>query len=113
MALAANVFKTITHIVSNSSVGIYTAPSGYTGVVLLAQVTNIGSEPHTVSLSFQRDVEGLPNTTEVIKDYPVESSDTINLLSGKLTLQPFDKLFISGSNSSDLKFIGSVLETLN
>ena len=43
MALAQNVFRTITNIVPSSPVGIYTAPVGYSGVVLLASATNIGA----------------------------------------------------------------------
>ena len=49
MALALNVFKTVTKIATTNAVGIYTAPVGYTGVVLLAQATNIGSGTQTVS----------------------------------------------------------------
>ena len=41
MALALNVFQTITSVVGVNTVGIYTAPVGYTGVVLLAQCTNV------------------------------------------------------------------------
>ena len=43
MALALNVFKTITHQGTTGEVGIYTAPVGYSGVVLLAQATNTDS----------------------------------------------------------------------
>ena len=49
-AAAVNVFQTITNVVGTSTVGIYTAPVGYTGVVLLAQVTNTGTSTHTISL---------------------------------------------------------------
>ena len=49
-AAAVNVFQTITSVVGTSTVGIYTAPVGYTGVVLLAQVTNVGSSTQTLSL---------------------------------------------------------------
>ena len=48
MALALNVFKTITTVGNTNNVGIYTAPVGYTGVVLLAQATNIGGQTQTV-----------------------------------------------------------------
>ena len=41
------------------------------------------------------------------------SYHTANLLAGKLVLESGDKLVLSGSNASDLKFIGSILETLN
>ena len=52
-------------------------------------------------------------TTEVLKTFPIESSDTANLLSGKLVLESGDTIVLSASNGTDIKFIGSVLETLN
>ena len=114
MALALNVFKSITSVVQTSPVGIYTAPVGYTGVVLLAQVTNIGNYSQDVSLSHRRNVSGVGIvTTEMLKSFPISSSDTANLLSGKLVLEAGDSIVLSGSNGTDLKFIGSILETLN
>ncbi len=113
MALALNVFKTVTKIVGTSAVGIYTAPVGYTGVVLLAQVANIGATSVDVSLSHQRSVSGIAVTTEMLKQYPISGNDTANLISGKLVLESGDKLVLSGSNGSNLKFVGSILETLN
>jgi hypothetical protein len=113
MALALNVFKTITKIASTSSVGIYTAPIGYTGVVLLAQTANVGNNTQTVSFSHQRTIAGIAVTTEILKDFPVSASDTANLLSGKLVLESGDALVLSASSSTDIKFLGSVLETLN
>ena len=113
MALALNVFQTIPYVVPTSQVGIYTAPVGYTGVVLLAQTANIGSETHTVSFSHERSVAGTAVTTEILKNLPFEASDTANLLPGKLVLEQGDILKISGSNATDLKFLGSILETLN
>ena len=113
MALAQNVFRTITNVVPSSPVGIYTAPVGYSGVVLLASATNIGGSTQTVSFSHERSVAGVAVTTEVLKTFPIESSDTANLLPGKLVLEQGDILRISGSNATDLKFLGSILETLN
>ena len=113
MALALNVFKTVTKIAPTSAVGIYTAPIGYTGVVLLAQVANVGNNTQTVSFSHQRSISGIAVTTEILKDFPVSASDTANLLSGKLVLESGDILVLSASNGTDIKFLGSVLETLN
>ena len=59
MALALNVFKTITTVVGVSTVGIYTAPVGYTGVVLLAQCTNIGSSSQDITFNHKRTVSGM------------------------------------------------------
>jgi hypothetical protein len=113
MALALNVFKTVTKVLSTSSVGIYTAPTGYTGVVLLAQAANIGSDTQTVSFSHKRTSSGIAVTTEILKNYPISGNDTANLLSGKLVLESNDVLVLSASDSSNIKFIASILETLN
>lgn len=113
MALALNVFKTVTKIASTQAVGIYTAPVGYTGVVLLAQAANVGNNTQTVSFSHQRTTAGIAVTTEILKDFPVSSSDTANLLAGKLVLESGDVLVLSASSGSDIKFLGSILETLN
>lgn len=109
MALALNVFKTVTSVVSTSSTVVYTAPVGYTGVVLLAQVANIDSNSHDVTLIHRRS----STDTEMLKEYPISGGDTANLLAGKLVLESGDKLVLSGSNATNLKFIASILETLN
>lgn len=109
MALALNVFQTVTAVVSQSPTVVYTAPVGYTGVVLLAQVANIGTVSEDVTLVHRRSI----TDTEMLKQYPISSNDTANLLAGKLVLESGDKLVLSGSNGTDLKFIASILETLN
>ena len=113
MALPLNVFKTITKVATTNPVGVYTAPVGYTGVVLLAQVANIDSNTHNVSFSHQRSSLGIAVTTEIVKDFAVQGKDSISLLQGKLTLESGDVLVLSASNASNIKFIASVLETLN
>ena len=109
MALALNVFQTVTAVVSTSPTELYTAPVGYTGVVLLAQVANIGATSADVTLVHRRS----STDTEMLKNYPISASDTANLLAGKLVLESGDKLVLSGSNGTNLKFIASILETLN
>ena len=109
MALALNVFKTITAVVSTSATVVYTAPVGYTGVVLLAQVANIGGTSQDVTLVHRRS----GTDTEMLKQYPISGNDTANLLAGKLVLESGDALVLSGSHASNLKFVGSILETLN
>jgi hypothetical protein len=109
MALALNVFQTVTAVVSTSPTVVYTAPVGYTGVVLLAQVANIGASSQDITLVHRRS----STDTEMLKNFPIASSDTANLLAGKLVLESGDRLVLSGSNATDLKFIASILETLN
>ena len=109
MALQLNVFQTVTAVVSVTPTEIYTAPVGYTGVVLLAQVANIGATSADVTLVHRRS----STDTEMLKNYPISASDTANLLAGKLVLESGDRLVLSGSNGTNLKFIASILETLN
>ena len=109
MALRLNVFQTVTSVVPTSPTLIYTAPVGYTGVVLLAQVANVGSSTQSITFVHRRN----STDTEILKDYPIPVNDSSNLITGKLVLESGDKLVISGSTSTDLKFIASILETLN
>lgn len=113
MALALNVFKTVTNVVSTNAVGIYTAPVGYTGVILLAQASNIGENSQDISVSHRRTRAGLAVTTELFNQFPVPGNDSANLLAGKLVMEQGDTLIVKGSTNTDLKFIVSVLETLN
>jgi hypothetical protein len=109
MALALNVFQTVTAVVSVTPTIVYTAPVGYTGVVLLAQVANIGATSADITLVHRRS----STDTEMLKQYPISGNDTANLLAGKLVLESGDRLVLSGSNGTNLKFVGSILETLN
>ena len=113
MPLPLNVYQTITNVVGVNTVGIYTAPVGYSGVVLLAQAANIGSDTHTVSLSHKRSSAGIAVTTEIVKDLPIPANDSANLLFGKLILETGDALQIRANNGTNVKFIASILETLN
>jgi hypothetical protein len=106
---AVNVFQTITSTVGTSTVGVYTAPIAYTGVVLLAQVTNTGADTETVSFGFRRNGVDTPLTNNL----PIPSNDTLNLLTGKLVLETGDSITLVGSNAVNLKFISSILETSN
>ena len=113
MALPLNVFQTVTFVAPTAPVGIYTAPVGYSGVVLLAQATNVDSVSHTVSLDHVRVRAGIAVTTEVVKSMAIQGHDTMNLTAGKLVLEPGDSLKLSASNPNHVKFIGRILDTLN
>ena len=109
MALPLNVFKTVTYVAPTSPVGIYTAPVGYTGVILLAQVANVDSVTHSVTFAHKRST----TTTEIVKDLSIQGNDTASLLDGRLVLESGDALHLSGSNDTNLKLTVSILETLN
>ena len=106
---AVNVFQTITATVGTSTVGVYTAPIAYTGVVLLAQVTNTGTQTETINFGYRRNGEDTP----IVSGLPIPANDTANLLAGKLVVETGDILTLVGSSAVNLKYISSVLETSN
>ena len=109
MALPLNVFKTVTEVASTSAAEIYTAPVGYTGVVLLAQAANIEASSHDVTFSHKRS----STVTELVKEVAIPPNDSMSLVSGRLVLEPGDKLVLQASTSTGIKVTVSLLETLN
>ena len=109
MAQALNVFKTITANVTTSSSTVYTAPTGYSTVVLLAQVSNTGATTLTVSANHVRS----GNPTNIITNTPLPTADAVSLLSGKLILQTGDSINVSASANNSAQLLLSILETAN
>ena len=110
MLLPLNVFKTVNVVASTSATEIYTAPVGYTGVVLLAQAANIDStSAYNVTFSHRRS----STTTELIKEVPIPGNDSLAMVTGRLVLEPGDKLVLSASDPNNIKVTVSILETLN
>jgi hypothetical protein len=113
-AAAVNTFKTVTKVVGVTTESIYDAPVGFVAVFLLAQCSNVGSSTQNISFYHNRNVSGVGTvTTEIVKNFQIPANDTVNLLPGKLVLETGDYITISGSSSSDLKFLTSILETSN
>lgn len=113
-AAAVNTFKTVTKVVGLTTDSIYEAPVGFVGVFLLAQCSNVGSSDQTINFYHNRNVSGVGTvTTEIVKNFSIPANDTANLLPGKMVLETGDYITISGSSSSDLKFLSSILETSN
>ena len=109
MALALNKFQTETLVVTTSNQTAYTAPTGYTSIVLYAHVTNITTSAATFTMSHVRS----STTTEIIKDASVPPSDAYVPLDGKLVLETNDSIKSSAGANTTLKIILSVLETAN
>lgn len=109
MALPLNVYKTLTGITSTAPEIIYTAPVGYTGVVLLGQVANTGGNTEQVLFSYVTPTEN----TKLAPNSPVSSEDVIKLLTGKLFVLSGESLELSGTNGTNLEYTFSILETLN
>lgn len=123
--LPLNQYKTITGIVSTSNVGIYTTKTGYTTVVLYAQVANTGTGIGTVTFYHERDTRlgggGISTeTTELIFKATVPPNDALILLDGRLILErtalKTDRIRMVGVSTTSpnhLKYTVSILETLN
>ena len=105
--LALNRFQTETLVVTTADQTVYTAPTGYTAIVLYAHVTNISSSAASFTMSHVRS----STTTEIVKDATVPPSDAFIPLDGKIVLETSDSIKISASANSSLKLILSVLET--
>ena len=109
MALALNRFKTFTKELTTVSQTIYTAPTGYTGIILYAHITNYASSGTTVTMSHVRS----STTTQIINEADVPVNDAYIPLDGKLVLETSDYITASAGTNSVLKILISVLETAN
>ncbi len=107
--LPLNVFKTITHEVGVNTVGIYTAPSGYSSIILYSHISNVGASTETFTISHNRGAV----ETELIKGGAVPPSDAYVPTDGKVVLESSDYISIVGSASTTLKCVLSILETAN
>jgi|688.fasta_scaffold218797_2 hypothetical protein len=120
-----NTYKTVAGIVSTTAnTEIYTTRTGYTSIVLFAQVSNTGTGIGTVTFSHKRinrSQSGITTVfTEVINGGLVPPNDALVLLEGRLVLErtalKTDSIVVSGISTSTpnhLKYTVSILETLN
>lgn len=105
-----NTFKSIQFEFTTSEAVIYTAPTGYTTIILNAQCSNKISSEATVSFKLRK----VGDTDSVLVDnLIIPPSDAANLATGKLVLQPGDKLVGQADQGSALDLTVSFLETLD
>ena len=105
--LALNRFQTVTLEITDSEQTMYTAPTGYTSILLYAHITNVGSSDATVTMKHSRS----GTDTEIIKGANVPVADAFVPLSGKMVLETSDSVKIIASANNTLKCILSILET--
>jgi hypothetical protein len=120
-----NTYKTVTGIVSTTeNTEIYSTRTGYTSIVLYAQVANTGTGIGTVTFSHKRvnrSQSGITtDVTELIDGATVPPNDALVLLDGRLVLErtalKTDSIVMSGIGTTSpipLKYTVSILETLN
>jgi hypothetical protein len=113
-AVALNKFRTIRVGITTNMVGIYTCPIGVASIIILAQVTNIGtgSSVHTVSAVHSRTSTLDTGDYKFANNFQVPPNDSAVLIpDGRLALETNDVLKIQGSENGVLELVLSVLET--
>lgn len=112
-AVPLNRFRTIRKNIGINTVGIYTCPVGVSGIIILAQVTNITSDetPYQVTAIHSRPSES-PSDFKFANGTYIPANDSINLIpDGRLSLETNDVIKVSASQNNKLNIILSVLET--
>jgi cell shape-determining protein MreC len=109
MATALNAFKTITSNVTTSLETVYTAPAGYTGIVLMAQISNVSENTSNVTFIINNGTGDF----ELLKQFDIPKNDAISGTVGKLVIETGSSVKISSSANNELKLILSVLESAN
>lgn len=107
--MAINIFKNITGNLVTSNTSFYTAPLGYTGIVLMAQISNLTGNPISASMFVQTG----NSVTSLATDFAIPGNDAASLLTGKLVLEPGQQLLASASADSTAQVTLSILESQN
>ena len=123
--LPLNKFLTKTAVLSTSTTSsVYTAPIGVTAIVLMAQVANVSTETHTVTLEHFRYKTVLPdaqgfggqpgNTPSVlVNQFAVPPNDAGTVLSGKLIIEELDSIRAYADTTGTMQLVLSILQTAN
>jgi hypothetical protein len=111
MALPLNIFKTAAAVITTTPTSVYTAPPGYSAIVLMAQVTNVTTETAQVTV-LHSDVSTSIDT-ELLKDFSIPGNDATSATTGKLVLETGDSVKVHASANNTLKIVLSILESAN
>jgi hypothetical protein len=107
--MAINIFKNVTADLTTSIETIYTAPAGYSAIVLMAQISNTTGSAVTVDVSLLRDsVE-----TSLVTGFEIPGNDAAGVLTGKLVMEEGQIMQASANNNSSLQMVLSILESQN
>ena len=107
--MAINIFKNVTANLTTTGSTLYTAPLGYSSIVLMAQFSN--TTAGDVQASMFVDKSGV--LTSLVTDFDIPANDALGAISGKLVLETGHAVFASASANSSVQFTMSILETEN
>jgi hypothetical protein len=116
MAVALNVFKTVRGSVTlpdsnGKPIQVYTPEVGYTGIVLMAQITNISGATAQVTVTTYNPNDLTNTEIELLKNFTVPAYDAVSATMGKLVIAEGTALRLSASNATALKYTLSILES--
>ena len=111
--LPLNTFRTIAIDLPAESdrprLRIYTCPIGVTAIILLAQISNIGTATGMVTFNHLR----ITTAISLVKDASIPVNDALSVLSGRLVLEENDSIEIIGDADQDLQLVMSLVESAN
>lgn len=110
MAFGLNIFKTVTFDLSTINYEIYTAPAGYSAIILMAQVTNVTGSTEQVDMAVLAPDSG---ETSLASGFDIPGNDSAGMLTGKLVLETGYGITASASTNGALKLVLSILESKN
>lgn len=104
-----NRFKTLTHTLTSSAVGIYTCPAGVSALIIYGNVSNIGTGTSVTQFSAFHSRSSVD--TEIVSKASIPSDDAMSFIQGRLVLETGDILKIQSNGDPDvMKVIISILE---
>jgi hypothetical protein len=107
--MAVNIFKNVTANLTTSGATVYTTPTGYSGILLMAQLSNITGNTVDTSVFVQKGA----NLTSLVTDFSIPANDAAGALSGKLVLETGQALFASAAANASIQLTLSILESQN
>jgi hypothetical protein len=109
MATVLNQFKTVASVLTTSSVELYTPTVGYTGIVLLAQISNVTSSASTATVSYYDGT----NYRSLLQAFSIPGNDSTSAVSGKLVVPEGKSIWALAGANSTMHITLSILETFN
>jgi len=105
-----NVFRTVRHNVTASTVGIYTAPPNVASIILGAYAANVSTGIATITASHYRSTDGLGEVA-IVNAIKIPNNDTLSMIDGKLILETDDEFRISATEAGTVELTLNILET--
>ena len=107
-AAPTNQFKTVTHTVTTSAVGIYTCPAGISALVIYGNVANVGTSSSVTAFTATLSRDSVD--TPIVQLARIPHQDSMTFIEGRLALESGDILKIQGDFDNTQKCIVSILE---